>query len=419
MSRHPGFREMRILLSEGSSTSAREAITMLGSQGHHVEVCDPDAHCIGRFSRFVRRFHRCPGLAVDPAGYVAFVQSIVSNRRFDILLPIHEQGLALAKVRDSLAPHVAVALPSHAAYYQALSKVGFGRLLADLNLPQPRTRLIRTREEAIALDGFPLILKSAIGTASRAVWQVKDQDGLTHAVDQLERQRAFTDFVLAQDWIEGAVEHAQAVFDRGRLVGMHAYRQIVRGAGGGDAVKESVHRPLVRDHLSRIGKHLDWHGALSVDYMAPGGADDVYYIDCNPRLVEPMNALFAGHDLLTTLLEVTAGRSPTPLAAGRAGVRSHMALQVLLGCAMRGGSRGELLRECWRLVTRTGIYRHSREELTPLRLDWPSVVPTLAAALWLLIRPKAAEGMSRAGWGSHLLTPESIRMIGAWNGRHT
>jgi predicted ATP-grasp superfamily ATP-dependent carboligase len=408
---------MRILLSEGSSTSAREAITMLGSQGHHVEVCDPDAHCIGRFSRFVRRFHRCPGLAADPAGYVAFVPELVSNRRFDVLLPIHEQGLALASVRDALAPHVAVALPTYATYHQALSKVGFSQLLADLGLPQPRTRLIRTREEALALDGFPLTLKSAIGTASRTVWHVEGPDGLKLAVEHLESDHAFTDFVLAQDWIEGTVEHAQAIFDRGQLLGMHAYRQIVRGAGGGDAVKESVLRPFVRDHLSRIGRHLDWHGALSVDYLAPGETDEVYYIDCNPRLVEPMNALLAGHDLLTLLLQVTTGSSPLPLASGRAGVRSHMALQVLLGCAMRTTSRRELLRECRRLVARAGIYRNSQEELTPLRMDWPSVVPTLIAAAWLLIRPKAAERMSRAGWGAHLLTPESVRIIGSWNGR--
>jgi hypothetical protein len=81
----------------------------------------------------------------------------------------------------------------------------------------------------------------------------------------LARGGAFADDVVAQEFIDAPVEHAQAVFDRGRLFGMHAYRQMVRGAGGGDAVKESVDRPLVREHLKRIGKHLDWHGALSVD----------------------------------------------------------------------------------------------------------------------------------------------------------
>lgn len=407
---------LRILLSEGSSTSAREAITMLGMQGHHVEVCDPDPCCLGRFSRFVRRFHRCPGLGVDPIGYVTFVLELLARRRFDVLLPIHEQGYALSKTREAIENHVSVALPSHAAYQKAHNKASFSCLLSDLGLPQPRTQLVRTREQVLALDHFPLILKAATGTASRTVWPVKGPRELAAAVKELARRGAFSDDVVVQEFIEAPVEHAQAVFDRGRLLGIHAYLQIARGAGGGDAVKESVDRPLVRKHLARIGKHLEWHGALSVDYLA-AGEDDVRYIDCNPRLVEPMNALLAGHDLLNLLLQVTRGASPEPLPAGRAGVRTHLALQALLGCAMRTRSRLELLRECRRLLTRTGIYRGSEEELTPLRIDGPSVIPTLFAAAWLLIRPRAVEQLASRGWGAHLLNPESIRIIEGWNGQ--
>lgn len=406
---------LRILLSEGSSTSAREAITILGMQGHHVEVCDPDPRCFGRFSRFVRRFHRCPGLGVDPAGYVTFVRALLARRPFDVLLPIHEQGYALSKIREAIEKHVAVALPSHAAYQQAHSKASFSRLLSGLDLPQPRTLLVRTSEDVLALDRFPLILKAATGTASRAVWPVKGPRELAAAVRELARCDAFADEVVAQEFIDAPVEHAQAVFDHGQLLGMHAYRQIARGAGGGDAVKESVDRPLVREHLTRIGRRLDWHGALSVDYLTPG-ANDVLYIDCNPRLVEPMNALLAGHDLLSLLLRVTRGTSPEALVPGRAGVRTHLALQALLGCAMRSGSRLELLRECRRLLMRTGVYRGSQEELTPLRIDWPSVIPTVFAAALLLVRPGAAERLVSKGWGDHLLNPESIRIIEGWNG---
>ncbi|WP_366007118.1 hypothetical protein [Nitrobacter sp.] len=406
---------LRILLSEGSSTSAREAITVLGMQGHHVEVCDPNPCCLGRFSRLVRRFHRCPGLGIDPVGYVTFLLEILARRRFDILLPIHEQGYVLSKTREAIENHVAVALPSHAAYQKAHSKASFSRLLSVLDLPQPRTLLFRTREDVAALDCFPLMLKAATGTASRAVWLVKKPHELAAAVEELARDGAFAGDIVAQEFIDAPVEHAQAVFSHGRLLGMHAYRQIARGAGGGDAVKESVHRPLVREHLTRIGEHLNWHGALSVDYLALG-ENDVRYIDCNPRLVEPMNALLAGHDLLNLLLQVTRGASPEPLAPCRAGVRTHLALQALLGCAMRTRSRLELLRECRRLLMRTGIYEGSEEELTPLRIDWPSVIPTVVAAAWLLIRPKAAEQLANKGWGSHLLNSESIRIIEGWNG---
>ena len=87
-----GPKPLRVLVSEGNSTSAREAITILGLAGHIVEVCDPSPVCLGRFSRFVGKFHRCPGLRDDPAGYLAFVEKLLAERPFDVLLPIHEQG---------------------------------------------------------------------------------------------------------------------------------------------------------------------------------------------------------------------------------------------------------------------------------------------------------------------------------------
>ena len=65
---------------------------------------------------------------------------------------------------------------------------------------------------------------------------------------------------------------------------------------------------------------------------------------------------------------------------------------------------------------RTGVYRGSQEELTPLRIDWPSVIPTVFAAALLLVRPGAAECLVSKGWGDHLLNPDSIRIIEGWNG---
>src|SRR6202790_4832817 len=109
-------KPLRVLVSEGNSTSAREAITILGLSGHLVEVCDPSPYCLARFSRFVDKFHRCPGLRDDPAGFLSFVEKLLAARHFDVLLPIHEQGFLLARVVERLAGRVGLALPSFARY---------------------------------------------------------------------------------------------------------------------------------------------------------------------------------------------------------------------------------------------------------------------------------------------------------------
>ncbi len=158
---------MRILLSEGASTSAREAITALGLRGHHIEVCDPDPHCVGRFSRFVRRFHRCPPLGTDPRGYLAFILERVSNGQFHVLLPIHEQGLLFAKAHRAISRHVAIALPSFDSYLRAHSKLGFSQIMSELGLPQPATRVVASADELIEQKRFPMVVKTSVGTASR------------------------------------------------------------------------------------------------------------------------------------------------------------------------------------------------------------------------------------------------------------
>jgi hypothetical protein len=86
-------------------------------------------------------------------------------------------------------------------------------------------------------------------------------------------------------------------------------------------------------------------------------------------------------------------------------------MQALLGCASRGGTRRDVIRECWRLLTGAGPYADSTEELTPVRLDWLSAVPLAMTAALLLIAPKLAGPLARQGWGAHLLDVGTIRLI--------
>ena len=404
-------KPLRVLLTEGSSTSAREAITILGLSGHHVEVCDPSPWCLARYSRYVRKFHRCPGLRNDPAGFLAFVEQLLSRGRFDVLLPTHEQGFLFARTLQRLEGRVGVALPSFGSYRTAHSKAGFSRLLDRLNLPQPPTRIVTSAQALRDVVRLPCVIKTSIGTASRGIWLVRDMDDFEIALRELDAGDAFDDEVLVQDLIAGVTEKAQSVFSRGKLLGFHAYRQIAAGVGGGEAIKQSLSRPQARAYLETIGAHLGWHGALSVDFIMPDDGTAPLLIDCNPRLVEPMSAYCSGVDLVGLLLRVSQGEITPALPAGRDGVLTHLAMQALLGCASRGGTRADIVRECGRLFRASGPYARSREELTPMSLDWISALPLAMTAMLLLASPKSAIKLARGGFGAHLLDHRSMRTI--------
>ena len=405
-------KQLRVLVSEGSSTSAREAITILGLSGHHVEVCDPSPWCLSRFSRFVRKFHRCPGLRDDPAGYLAFIEQRLAEGKFDVLLPTHEQGFLFARTKQRIEGRAGLALPSFANYRTAHSKAGFSRLLDRLELPQPPTQIVTSAQQLREAIRFPSVAKTSVGTASRGIWFIRNADDLEGALHDLGVD-AFADEVLVQDLIAGTTEKAQSVFRHGQMIGFHAYRQIAAGVGGGEAIKQSVRRPVVRAHLEKVGRALDWHGALSIDYIMPDDGGGPLLIDCNPRLVEPMNAYRAGVDLVGLQLLISLGETPAALPDGREGVLTHLAMQALLGCGARGGARRDIARECLRLFANSGPYAGSTEELTPVQSDWIGAVPLAVMAALLLASPKSTIKLARGGFGAHLLDVRSIRVIEA------
>jgi predicted ATP-grasp superfamily ATP-dependent carboligase len=175
-------KPLRVLVSEGNSTSAREAVTILGLSGHLVEICDPSPWCLARFSRFVRKFHRCPGLRDDPDGFLRFIEGVLAERHFDVLLPIHEQGFLFARVQDRLRDRAGLALPSFESYRAAHSKAGFSRLLGQLGLPQPATAIVRSASELRDAIDFTAVIKTSICTASRGIWFVRNEADLEGAL---------------------------------------------------------------------------------------------------------------------------------------------------------------------------------------------------------------------------------------------
>jgi hypothetical protein len=402
----PG-RPLRILLSEGASTSAREALTALGLAGHQVHVVDPDRHCICRFSTLLHRFHHSPAISTNPVAYLEFVTRILENERIDVLLPIHEQGLIFAKARHRL-PGVRMALPGFEAYRRALDKASFTKLLAELGIAHPKTIVVDSVDRIPEDHALPFVLKLPIATAGRGVFIIRTADDLSEAKARIGRPATP---ILVQDFLTGGIERAQAVFDRGRLVGLAVSRQLAEGAGGGPAVKESVSRDSVRADLKRIAARLEWHGALSLDYIMHAGVP--HYIDCNPRLVEPMAGAFAGIDLVDLLIRVSLGEKPPEAPAVQEGVRTHLALQALLGVASRTRSRRAVLRHVVQIMRGTGIYARSSEELLPVRLDRLSLIPLASALIALLASPKMSEILPRRGWGAGLLTPKAVTEIAA------
>ena len=397
----------KILLSEGSSLSSREAITALGLAGHRVELLSSNPMCLGRFSRFVSRVHRAPASGADPDGYLARVMEVVKTRKIDALLPVHEQAYLFAAARKRLPPGLGIALADFEAFEQVQSKASFAALLTQLNVQQPKTDIVRSADQFAADRPYPFFVKAAFGTASGGVWRVADARQRDALLVQVEAHNAFADGLRGQAFIGRTAE-------LGRLVASHIYRQVMEGPGGGDVLKISVLSAEIRKTVERIGQALKWHGALSFDYIREEATGTPHFIDANPRLVEPMNAWLSGVDLSGALLKISLGETPAAQPEGHDGVLTRLGLMGLLDAARQRNRRRDILREIGLLASGSGRYRGAREELVPLLTDPWCAIPLGFVVARLLRRPAAAARFSDTAVAAYSLTPHAIHRLRAW-----
>ena len=413
--RRPGRSSIRILLSEGSSLSARQTITALGRCGYTLDVCDPHPLCISRFSRFVRRYYRCPPLGTDPLGYLAFVLQHLTQEPYDVLLPVHEQAFLFAKVQNRLPDGVRTALAAFDSFLKLQGKVAFAHLMERLSLPQPSTRIISSRAELVTLDRFPCYLKTAYSTAGQGVWRVTNRGERDRVAMVLEQRGllAGTREIVVQEEATGALCQAQAVFAHGQLLAAHCTRARGVSVGGGHSARIGVGHPQVREHLVLLGRELAWHGPLALDYLFDEAIGNPTYIEANPRLVEPMNAALSGVNLADMTVRVALGETEASGVTlfGHSGRRSHSLLAILLGIADHSGSRQEVLRTIAQDIRGLGIFAGSREDLTPVRVDPPSLIPLAAVTGQLLLRPRAAQHIAASTVKAYSLTAAAVETI--------
>ena len=436
---------MLILLSDGAGLTARQTATVLARAGHRVEALSPAGLCLCRMTRHVRKVHDVPALGRDPFGWLEAALAVAERRGADVLLPVQEQVAVMALAQDRIADAgLATAVPDFAALAQVQDKVSAFRTLARAGVPQPAGVVATSvaeieaagaelagaaqagAESARAVEagagsarsgqaGWPLFVKMPIGTASAGVRRAGSPDELRQVAEDYERLGALgPDGVLVQAPVAGPLAMVQAVFARGELVAFHACERVREGTSGGASHKLGLDLPEARTHMAALGAFLDWHGALSADVIL--GPDGPRFIDINPRLVEPLNALASGVDLTGALLEVARHGSAHPQPAAVPGARTHQLLLAVLGAAQQGRRR-DVAGELAHAVLHRGEYRDSREELTPGRGDLLAPLPATVIALATLVRPDAWRHFVGGSAGAYSLTPAAwSELTRAWSG---
>jgi hypothetical protein len=393
-----------VLLSEGASLTARETLTVLGSDGVRADVLTAGGLTIGRFSRWRRRLLAAPPPGADPFAYLSLVSALCSSGEYEAVLATHEQAWLFAAGRHLLPADAPIAVAPIEAFDRVAGKVEFAGLCDELDIPQPRWWRCDERPTVVP---YPHWVKASYGTAGRGVRRVGTMEQERQAVRELSETGGP---VMGQAPAVGQYGQVQVLFEHGRLVAAHTSVAIGTGGGGSAAARLSVDHPAAREYAARVGAHLRWHGGLTLDYFHVDGQPR--FIECNPRTVEPGNAARAGVDFPRLTIALSqGGLLPDRPAIGRPGVRTRSVLALAVGAAERYRSRAAVLGALRDCALRRGETGRAAEVLTPVVRDLRSVVPLTTVALLLLASPGRATAIAGGAVRSYSISPATIARV--------
>jgi predicted ATP-grasp superfamily ATP-dependent carboligase len=409
---------LRILITEGLSLSARQTLSALGPLKHQIDVLDPNPlFCIARHSRFVRRCIRVPSFGRDPWGYSEALKEQLQRTHYDVLFPTHDQVYLLAAMQSELKQWTNLAVPPFESIQQVQSKARFVETLQSLNLPHPVTRDIQSFKEQGSEREYPFFVKLPYSTAGQGVWRVGSEQDRSRVFEQLHHLGALSpeSDVLVQQLAPGTLSVVQSVFQHGELIAYHCYQARQLGVGGSAVAKISVHHPEVKEDIQKLGRHLNWHGALMLDYLY----DEKHgpsYIDCNPRIGETYNATLSGTSLCDCLLRVSLDQPCQPYPDSKVGIKTHSVMLQMLASMLNRPSRVRLLKELQNAWSNKGIYADSQDEITPIYLDGRSLFPAMFVAAQLLLSPSKAQRLTSSTVQNYSLDAQTVRSIQIPNG---
>lgn len=390
----------RLLFLEGSSLTSRETLTVLLKEGYKIDVLSPRRFSIAYFSRLT---HRVPIVDVNrfPVDYLRQVSQLLHKTNYKAILPTHEEGWLLANGKQFLPQSLAIALADKEQFKKLAGKIAFAETADLLGLPTPKWEYVKDAD-SILLD-YPYWLKADYGTAGRSVYKISSKKDLAEVTSKLTASDE--EWMVQQD-IVGDYGQVQAVFDHGELLAVHSSVKVGSGAGGSAAARLSIESKRTREHVEKLGQYIQWHGCLTLDFIRRG--DQFYYIECNPRMVEPANAYKAGVNFPKIMIELAKGHdSQTDICVGKPGVKTHSLLALVIGTAERTKSR----RKIWQTIREWLFKSDSAEVLTPIRKDLPSVIPLVVITIRLLLNPKSVKKLVEHTVGHYSVASATIKAV--------
>jgi predicted ATP-grasp superfamily ATP-dependent carboligase len=274
----------RILVTGARTYYSLPVIRWLGRRGYHVTAADSDPHAAGFYSRYTRARWVHPRLDLDGRAWFDALMRYLRHEPHDVVLPMYEEALVLARYAPELCGLSRVAVGEYACMMEMHDKRRLYELAERIGVPVPATRLVAgSLPEGLR---FPLVLKVGQSSSARGVAIVHSAAEFERVWNSLRASHALPPSVpaIVQDLVVGEQLCTLSFAWRGRSKGTLVYRNLCEFPrnGGAGIVRTSIHHAEIVAHVERLIEANRSHGIVGFDFMSDATGRP-WLIDANPR----------------------------------------------------------------------------------------------------------------------------------------
>jgi len=306
-------------------------VNSLASRGVAVHVGDASRLAMCRYSRYQTSFTRYRSPYRDPQGFVADLVQAMAQTKAKVLIPGHEDVLALAQLRSRFPADVLIPISSAEVIAQTINKWQTVSLARAAGVPVPETIKPEIHAElvecALGLK-YPAIVKTQLGNSGKGVFVVGNPQECIERFDWLVKtyDLGVAHWPIIQALAPGNGYGVCLLYNRGefRAAFCERYLRCKDGQFGTSVFRESVHVPELEAHARALMDSLNWHGVAHLDFHYDEASGQISLIEINPRFWGALDlAVRAGVDFPWLLYRMAIDGDVEPVTSYKLGVRSR------------------------------------------------------------------------------------------------
>lgn len=257
-----------ILITGIGGDIAQGVATIIREKWSDLFLIGVDVHAQHGGHLFVDQFVLVP--SAGSPDYLDSIKAIVRKYSIDVVIPMSEPELAVTSPFSELAPGVQWITPGEQVVRVGLDKLETMRALSGLGIPVPWTKPV-SKGRPIS---YPCILKNRLGSGSRAVFTVANDEDADYLVKRYPG-------AIYQELLEPANREVTCAVYRSRTGEVASLLMLRRLTGGFTGWAKVIKHDETSRMCEAIAQGLDLQGSMNVQLRLTDKGPRVFEI--NPR----------------------------------------------------------------------------------------------------------------------------------------